>query len=60
MHGGDEVHVVARVDRVLVLHLPELKGEQRVFAPQHVLLDLDLCLANLFLLTLRRLTWGLA
>ena len=37
-----EIHVVTRVDRVLVLKLSELQGEQRVLAPGHVLLHLDL------------------
>ena len=37
-----EIHVVARVDGVLVLKLTELQGEQRVLAPGHVLLHLNL------------------
>ena len=37
-----QIHVVAGVDGVLVLLLAELEGEQRVLAPGHVLLHLDL------------------
>ena len=37
-----EIHVVAGVDGVLVLVLPELQGEQGVLPPGHVLLHLDL------------------
>ena len=37
-----EIHVVAGVDGVLVLLLPELQGEQSVLTPGHVLLHLDL------------------
>ena len=39
-----QIHVVAGVDGVLVLVLPELEGEQRVLSPGHILLHLDLCL----------------
>ena len=37
-----QIHVVAGVDGVLVLLLAELEGEQRVLAPRHILLHLDL------------------
>ena len=37
-----EIHVVAGVDGVLVLVLPELQGEQSVLSPGHVLHHLDL------------------